>query len=103
MSDTSLPRPARRSGRLPESAPAGAGAVPIERRKTPRSGPAPDDRFFRYLVTSMRNAVIAVRRDGTIALMNDEAYRIFGLDKSPDGDVGRAFSEVLRELPPVIR
>jgi len=51
----------------------------------------------------MRNGVIAVRRDGTIALMNDEAYRIFGVKKSPGGDLGRPFSEVLRDLPPAIR
>jgi len=50
----------------------------------------------------MRNAVIAFRRDGTIALMNDEAYRIFGLTRRPD-DLGRPFSEVLREWPAVIR
>ena len=51
----------------------------------------------------MRNGVIAVRRDGTIALMNDEAYRIFGLTKSHGGDIGRPFSGVLREWPAVIR
>ncbi len=51
----------------------------------------------------MRNGVIAVRRDGTIALMNDEAYRIFGLQKSAGGDLGRPFSDVLREWPAVIR
>src|SRR5262245_33644722 len=73
-----------------------------ERRRVPRSGPARDDRFCRYLVQSMRNAVIAFRRDGTIALMNDEAYRIFGLTRRPD-DLGRPFSEVLREWPAVIR
>ncbi len=43
----------------------------------------------------MRNAVLAIHRDGTIALMNDEAYRIFSIPKHPK-DVGRAFSDVLR-------
>ena len=42
-----------------------------------RRGPAPEDRFFRLIVSSMRNGVIAIHRDGTLALMNDEAYRIF--------------------------
>ena len=50
----------------------------------------------------MRNGVIAFRRDGTLALMNDEAYRIFALERSP-GDVGRPYVDVLRERPPVIR
>ena len=50
----------------------------------------------------MRNGVIAIRRDGTLALMNDEAYRIFGLTPSA-GDIGRPFADVLRDRPDVIR
>jgi signal transduction histidine kinase len=50
----------------------------------------------------MRNGVIAFHRDGTLALMNDDAYRIFGLTRD-DRDVGRPFVEVLRDVPPVIR
>src|SRR5213592_1498074 len=67
-----------------------------------RPGVAPDDRFFRQIVRSMRNGVIAFKRDGTLALMNDEAYRIFGLTRN-DSDAGRAFADVLRERPAVIR
>lgn len=80
-----------------------AAAVPTsDRRSVQRSGPAPDDRFFRYIVSSTRNGVIAFRRDGTLALMNDEAYRIFGLTPAPH-DVGRPFSEVLHDRPAIIR
>ena len=50
----------------------------------------------------MRNGVIAFRRNGVLALMNDEAYRIFGLT-AREGDIGRPFSEVLRDRPDVIR
>ncbi len=50
----------------------------------------------------MRNGVIAFRRDGTLALMNDEAYRVFGLTPSA-GDVGRPFADVLRVCPEIIR
>jgi signal transduction histidine kinase len=50
----------------------------------------------------MRNGVIAFRRDGTLALMNDEAYRSFGLVPAA-GDLGRPFADVLRERPEVIR
>src|SRR6188474_3385300 len=75
-------------------------AVP-ERRATVRQHGA-DDRFFRHLVSSMRNAVIAFRRDGSLALMNDEAYRIFGLTPAA-GDIGRPFADVLRERPEIIR
>jgi signal transduction histidine kinase len=72
-----------------------------ERRTAPRV-PSPDDRFFRHIVDSMRNGVIAFRRDGTLALMNDEAYRIFALTKHP-ADIGRPFVDVLRERPAIIR
>jgi signal transduction histidine kinase len=50
----------------------------------------------------MRNGVIAFRRDGTLALMNAEGYRIFGLTPSPD-DVGRPFADVLSGRPEIIR
>jgi signal transduction histidine kinase len=50
----------------------------------------------------MRNGVIAIRRDGSLALMNDEAYRIFAIARMP-GDLGRPFTEVLRTRPDIIR
>src|SRR6266478_3472160 len=72
-------------------------AVPaLAGRRAARGRRAPDDRFFRHIVSSMRNGVIAFRRDGTLALMNDEAYRIFGLAREGD-DGGRPFADVLRE------
>ena len=61
-----------------------------------------EDPFFRHIVSSMRNGVIAFHRDGTLALMNDEAYRIFALTRRV-GDVGRPLSEVLQQRPSVIR
>jgi len=63
---------------------------------------APDDRFFRHIVDSMRNGVIAIRRDGSVALMNEEAYRIFSIETNP-GDVGRSFRDVLHARPDAIR
>ncbi len=62
----------------------------------------PDDRFFRHLVSSMRNGVIAIHRDGTLALMNDEAYRIFSLTRGAT-DVGRPLAEVFRDRPELLR
>ena len=62
----------------------------------------PEDRFFRHLVASMRNGVIAIHRDGTLALTNDEAYRIFSLTRPPE-DTGLAFSDVFRDRPDVVR
>jgi nitrogen-specific signal transduction histidine kinase len=53
-------------------------------------------------VASMRNGVIAIHRDGTLALINDEAYRIFALNRGP-ADIGRPFSDLFRDRPELIR
>jgi len=91
-------RPDARSSRQPS----GSAQAPLaERRPVPVRVAAPDE-FFRHLVSSMRNGVIAFHRDGRLALMNDEAYRIFDLTRA-DGDIGRPFADVLRDRPAVIR
>jgi PAS domain S-box-containing protein len=60
------------------------------------------DRFFRQMVQCMRNGVLAITRDGRIAVMNEVAYRVFGLEASED-DIGRPFAEVLHDQPEVVR
>jgi signal transduction histidine kinase len=50
----------------------------------------------------MRNGVLAITRDGRLALINDEAYRIFGVAARPD-DVGRPIAVVLKDHPDVVR
>jgi signal transduction histidine kinase len=67
-----------------------------------RRSKAPEDRFFRHIVSSMANGVLAVRRDGTLALMNQEAYRIFSLTPEPD-DIGRPFADVLGPRADIVR
>jgi signal transduction histidine kinase len=64
--------------------------------------PAVGDRFFRNMVASMRNGVLAVSRDGALAVMNGEAYRIFGLAPGRD-DIGRSYADVLRVHPDIVR
>jgi len=76
--------------RQPASAPRAAS-----RRSAAGRGAVADDRFFRHIVSSMRNGVLAIHRDGTLAMMNDDAYRIFSLTRTPE-DIGRPFSDVLR-------
>lgn len=61
-----------------------------------------DDTFFRHIVAGMRNGVLAITRDGTLALINDEAYRIFGTKPRPD-DLGAPLAQVLPEQPDVVR
>jgi signal transduction histidine kinase len=58
--------------------------------------------FFRDMVASMRNGVIAVMRDGRLAAMNGEAYRILGVRASP-GDLGRRAADVLAPVPDIVR
>ncbi len=60
------------------------------------------DRFYRHMVTSMRNGVMAIQRDGRLVLMNAEAYRILGIPADPD-DAGRNIAEVLRGYPELVR
>ena len=68
----------------------------------PRRAGNIDDAFFRYIVSGMRNGVLAITRDGTLALINDEAYRIFAVT-ARHTDLGRPVAEVLRDHPEVVR
>src|SRR3954468_15652469 len=86
-------RPRRRATGSPAARPA---------RRPAAARQSLDDRFSRHIVSSIRNGVIAFRRDGTLALMNDEAYRIFGLKPSA-ADTGRSFADVLSGRPEIIR
>lgn len=58
--------------------------------------------FYRDIVASLRNAVIAVQRDGRLAVMNDCAYQALGVTRSPS-DIGRPYAEVLRQCPDILR
>ena len=61
-----------------------------------------NDAFFRHIVSGMRNGVLAITRDGRLALINDEAYRIFGVTSRPE-DLGRPIGLVLKDHPDVVR
>jgi signal transduction histidine kinase len=63
---------------------------------------AADDRFFRNIVTNMRNGVLAIDREGRAVIINEEACRI--LEISPDAeDTGRHFSDLFRHHHDVVR
>src|SRR3954447_11938665 len=83
------------------------------RRKPAKSRPARKTRkaadaavvpegFYRDLVWNLRNGVVAITRDGRVAVMNEIAYRVLGL-KPRQSAIGRPFSEVLKEVPDVCR
>lgn len=87
-----------RTRRSRTAAPAARGTA-----ARPRAGAkAAGDRFFRHLVTSLRNGVIAVTNDGRVAAVNAPAYRILGLEPSPQ-DTGRAVGALLAGEPEVAR
>ena len=93
-----------RSPGLAQSASRGrssAASSPVRLRLAPMPPPV-DDRFFRDMVSSMRNGVLAVTSDGCVAVMNAEAYRIFGMSPDP-ADIGRPYAEVLRTHSDMVR
>lgn len=78
---------------------------PSQRPKTGRRRATPGvvpDGFYKDMVWNLRNGVVAITRDGRLAVMNDIAYRVLGL-KPRASDIGRHFSEVLRDVPDVLR
>ena len=100
---------------MPDSKPRGASrpaAAPVtrgrakpangNRRSRRDDGTVASDGFYRDLVWNLRNGIIAVTRDGRIAVMNQIAYQILGLAPRPS-DIGQPFSTVLRDRPDVCR
>src|SRR5687768_1747350 len=71
-------------------------------KRPSRPSPAHDDAFFRHIVAGMRNGVLAITRDGHLALMNEEAYRIFGVP-AQHGDLGKPVADVLGGHPEIVR
>ena len=51
--------------------------------------------FYRNVVHSLRNGVIAVWRDGSIAVVNDAAYRILGMDATSVGRLTRCWAGIM--------
>jgi two-component system nitrogen regulation sensor histidine kinase GlnL len=68
----------------------------------PKDIEAVAETFYRDLVWNLRNGVIAVTRDGRIAVMNEVAYRNLGLTPQTT-DIGQPFAHVLRDRPDVSR
>jgi PAS domain S-box-containing protein len=58
--------------------------------------------FYRDLVWNLRNGVVAVTRDGRVAVMNEVAYRILGMTPKTT-DMGRPYAQVLKDRPDVAR
>jgi signal transduction histidine kinase len=95
---------------MPRDSERAAGRRKATRKQPPRAGAprqsgatavVPVD-FFRNLVWNLRNGVIAITRDGRIAVMNENAYSVLGLVPDPH-NIGESFHEVLKNVPDVCR
>jgi PAS domain S-box-containing protein len=96
--------PIRKQSKPVRSAATGRRVTRGKRRPSapPAKTPVAPESFYRDLVWTLRNGVIAVTRDGRIAVMNEAAYQILGL-KPRASDVGLPFQQVLKEQPDVLR
>ena len=91
----------QKSGRTSRRSPAAPARKRAPRALRSRAALVPAD-FYRDLVWTLRNGVLAVTKDGRVAVMNEIAYRILGL-RPHAKDIGRPFTDVLRDAPDVCR
>jgi signal transduction histidine kinase len=79
-------------------------ARPARASLTPGVGDRTDhsDAFFRHIVSGMRNGVLAITVDGRLALINDEARRVFDIP-TRGSDLGKPVKAVLADHPDVVR
>lgn len=75
-------------------------ATAVKRRTKARS--EVPDRFFRDMVTSMRNGVIAITREGHVAVLNAVACEALNIPADPT-NLGGHYTDVLESSPEVIR
>jgi signal transduction histidine kinase len=75
---------------------------PAGARPSSRNDDLVPERFYRDLISGMRNGVIVIRRDGTLVAINDAAYASLDMLPGPV-DVGRPISAVLADVPEVVR
>ena len=94
-SDMTAAKPTRSPRKKPRSS--------AKRPAAPKPGPGVvPDGFYKAMVWNLRNGVVAITRDGRVAVMNDIAYRVLGMAPNPR-DIGRPFMEVLKDVPDVSR
>ena len=94
--------PIRRSRSAKVPAGAGKHRPKSARPKTTAGATLTENGFYRDLVWNLRNGVLAVTRDGRIAVMNEVAYRILGMTPRTT-DIGLPFAQVLRDRPDLTR
>jgi len=60
-----------------------------------------DGAFYKHIVTGMRNGVLAITREGTLALINDIACEVLGLPDA-QSQLGRPIAEAFKDHPEIL-
>src|ERR1043165_6345569 len=60
-----------------------------------------DGAFYQHIVTNMRNGVLAITREGTLALINDIACDVLGLSDGPR-QLGRPIADAFKDHPEIL-
>jgi len=97
-----MPQPKARKPKPAGSGRTRSAAARVRRAGADRGRTVQADVFFRSMVNSMRNGVLAMTRDGRLAYLNDVACRTLGC-RFRASDIGRPVHEVLRGAPDVLR
>jgi two-component system nitrogen regulation sensor histidine kinase GlnL len=100
--DTNMPVPKPRTAPRRRAPVKLRSGTPPRRALTTEAAAETSPEFYRDLVWNLRNGVLAVTRGGTVAVMNEVAYRILGLSRQTT-DIGRPFTQVLKDIPDVSR
>src|SRR5262245_10638941 len=96
------PRQPATAGRRSASMRASEARPRTARQRSEEAAGVDPQNFYRDLVWSLRNGVLAVTRDGRVAVMNEAAYQILGV-KPRAGDIGKPFTAILKDEPDVCR
>ena len=76
-------------------------ATSAQRKAAARLAGGIDGAFYQHIVDGMRNGVLAITRDGTLALINDVACETLGLS-DPQSQLGRPIADAFKDQPEIL-
>jgi signal transduction histidine kinase len=90
-----------RSSSGPRRPPVVRGGPASRRQAGARLAGGLDGAFYQHIVTNMRNGVLAITREGTLALINDVACEVLGLAEA-QSQLGRPVAEAFKHHPEIL-
>jgi two-component system, NtrC family, sensor histidine kinase AtoS len=90
-----------RSSSLPRRPPVPRGGPSSRGQSRARLAGGIDGAFYQHIVTTMRNGVLAISHEGTLALINDVACEVLGLADA-QSQLGRPIAEAFKEQPEIL-